>query len=85
MSRKPRAWSAYLLPASKALLKRLDIAVAALCEGYFSDLETRRIVPERKIVQDSLWGFIDFAEAEVAFIDSPLLQRLRFIRQLGFA
>ena len=85
MSQGPRAWKAHLSSESVVLLERLDIAVDALCGSYFSDLESGKIVPERKIIQDSLWGFIDFGEAEVAFIDSPLLQRLRFIRQLGFA
>lgn len=37
----------------------------------------------RKEVNDSLWGTITLAPSEVALLDSPLLQRLRYVRQLG--
>jgi len=36
-----------------------------------------------KEVNDALWGTIKLTPLEVAIIDSPLLQRLRFVRQLG--
>lgn len=36
-----------------------------------------------KEVNDPIWGTIKLQPAEVAILDSPLLQRLRFIRQLG--
>jgi len=37
----------------------------------------------RKEVNDALWGTIVLTPVEVALLDSPLLQRLRFVRQLG--
>ncbi|WP_183568958.1 phosphoribosyltransferase-like protein [Methylorubrum rhodinum] len=37
----------------------------------------------RKEINDSLWGTISLSPLEVAIIDSPLIQRLRSIRQLG--
>ncbi|MCZ7448134.1 HD domain-containing protein [Rhizobium rhizogenes] len=39
--------------------------------------------PGRKEINDALWGTISLSGAEVAVLDSPLLQRLRLIRQLG--
>jgi HD superfamily phosphohydrolase len=37
----------------------------------------------RKEVNDPLWGTISLSPIEVALLDTPLLQRLRYIRQLG--
>jgi len=37
----------------------------------------------RKEVNDALWGTIGLTSIEVALLDSPLLQRLRYVRQLG--
>jgi HD superfamily phosphohydrolase len=37
----------------------------------------------RKEINDSLWGTISLTAQEVAVVDSPLVQRLRSIRQLG--
>ncbi len=36
-----------------------------------------------KEINDSVWGTIKISPIEVVVIDSPLVQRLRFIRQLG--
>jgi HD superfamily phosphohydrolase len=38
-----------------------------------------------KEVNDALWGTISLSPLEVVILDSPLLQRLRFVRQLGVA
>lgn len=40
-------------------------------------------IPEPKAVKDPIWGMIDLAGREVAVLDSPPMQRLRRIRQLG--
>lgn len=37
----------------------------------------------RKEINDALWGTIGLTPIEVALLDSPLLQRLRYVRQLG--
>jgi HD superfamily phosphohydrolase len=37
----------------------------------------------RKEINDPLWGTISLNPVEVALLDTPLLQRLRYIRQLG--
>ncbi|MBA4387435.1 MAG: hypothetical protein C0404_05600 [Verrucomicrobia bacterium] len=39
----------------------------------------------RKIVHDGLWGTLSLDGGELAFVDTPLFQRLRQIRQTGFA
>jgi uncharacterized protein len=36
-----------------------------------------------KIVHDALWGTFEVRAHEIALLDTPLLQRLRFIRQTG--
>jgi HD superfamily phosphohydrolase len=36
-----------------------------------------------KIIHDSLWGTFEIQRHEIAILDTPLLQRLRFIRQTG--
>src|SRR5205807_6456918 len=39
--------------------------------------------PETKAVKDAVWGMISLTRQEVLVLDSPPLQRLRRIRQLG--
>ena len=34
---------------------------------------------------DSVWGTIEITRGEILILDSPLLQRLRYIKQLGMA
>lgn len=38
-----------------------------------------------KEIFDAVWGPVEFNSAEIAILDSPLLQRLRRIKQLGLA
>lgn len=45
----------------------------------------RRPVRNRRIIYDVLYGFIPVTEWEERIIDSPFFQRLRWIKQLGFA
>lgn len=51
-------------------------------DAYTAEL-SQRGSPGRKEINDPLWGTISLSGSEVAIIDSPLLQRLRLIRQLG--
>lgn len=37
----------------------------------------------RKEINDALWGTISLTPSEVALLDTPLLQRLRYVKQLG--
>lgn len=51
---------------------------------YTQLLEQVRSI-EGKEINDALWGTIRLTPLEVALLDSPLLQRLRHVRQLGVA
>ena len=41
--------------------------------------------PRSKVIKDGLWGMMEFTTSELLLIDSPLLQRLRGIKQLGLS
>src|ERR1035441_3016931 len=38
-----------------------------------------------KTINDPVWGTVDVLPAEIAVLDSPMLQRLRGVKQLGMA
>lgn len=42
-------------------------------------------ISSAKDIFDFVWGTVNFSSAEMTILDSPLLQRLRHIRQLGLA
>lgn len=50
---------------------------------YVTELRTRDKGPCRKEINDALWGTVSLSPIEVVLLDSPLIQRLRYIRQLG--
>ena len=62
----------------ESLLKEIE----EFLEAYLSEEPTNTTA---KVVHDSLWGTLKLTPAEISFIDTPLLQRLRQIRQTGFA
>ena len=47
------------------------------CESWFQQYK------KPKIIHDALWGTFELRAHEIALLDTPLLQRLRFIRQTG--
>jgi deoxynucleoside triphosphate triphosphohydrolase SAMHD1 len=51
--------------------------------AYAKSLSSNGFNPSRKEINDPLWGTISLSGSEVAILDSPLIQRLRYIRQLG--
>ncbi len=51
--------------------------------AYTDTLRTLQPQFGRKEINDALWGTIVLTPMEVVILDSPLLQRLRYIRQLG--
>lgn len=56
-----------------------------LCE-YNKKLNLKKnLSSNRKEIFDAVWGNIEFSGGEVYILDSPLLQRLRKIKQLGLA
>ncbi len=44
-----------------------------------------QVVRSGKVIHDALWGTDLFSAVEIAFLDTPLLQRLRYIHQTGFS
>jgi HD superfamily phosphohydrolase len=48
-----------------------------------AQIEQRAFLPS-KVIKDIIWGMIDVDEATVAVLDTPIVQRLRHIRQNGF-
>ena len=65
-------------------------------KGFAEDFASRSLAPylarlsksteignDPKEINDSVWGTVKVSPLEVVLIDSPLLQRLRLVRQLG--
>src|SRR5260221_11409329 len=63
--------------------KRLETLTDGLLHSYINELGVGFCSTQSKEVNDPVWQTISFSPFEVIFIDSPLVQRLRQIRQLG--
>jgi len=73
-------------PALKVVEAVAEAIAVQLLEAYTAALSSAHSVPtRRKEVTDPLWGTVSLSTVELAVLDSPLLQRLRFMRQLGAA
>ena len=68
-------------PIFSGWLARYEALVAPEVSRYRSGRHSAR--DEHKAIKDALWGMIDVSSAELQVIDSPALQRLRRIKQLG--
>ena len=64
----------------KAFEERVNEFVTASLEGYKPERHAKE-----KSIRDAIWGTNRVYSWEVAILDSPLLQRLRDIRQTGLA
>lgn len=53
--------------------------------AYNDQLTKLRLSDRNKEIFDAVWGNIEFSAGEIYILDSPLLQRLRNIKQLGLA
>ncbi len=84
---KLRALSNKEYPALSALVKYLDNYLAKQYPDFFSADVCHPALPVKpfKVVHDNLWGTNRFGWAELALIDSPIVQRLRDIHQVGLA
>jgi HD superfamily phosphohydrolase len=72
--------------ACPTLKKAVDALAAKWLAVVFENLdagEGRRGFP--KVFNDPVWGIIELLPWEVLLLDSPLVQRLRGVRQLGLA
>jgi hypothetical protein len=48
-------------------------------------LKSKSLSLKSKQVKDNQWGMMEFDWREMRLIDSPVLQRLRYVKQLGFS
>ena len=58
---------------------KINAFVEDLLDGYFPDKG------DGKVIHDPIWGSVFYAGWEIQIIDSPVVQRLRDIHQLGMA
>jgi HD superfamily phosphohydrolase len=65
------------------LREQLESWVARGLSPYIDRLQAGELQPRPKVINDTLWGSVRLESWEVAILDTPLLQRLRFLRQLG--
>jgi HD superfamily phosphohydrolase len=70
--------------ASAATLTReLEQWVERCLRPYILKILAGDVQPRPKVVNDAIWGSIRLESWEVAVLDTPLMQRLRSLRQLG--
>lgn len=62
---------------------RIEEFTARLVDPYLERLRGRPLSARTKEFNDPVWGTLQIRAEEVIILDSPLLQRLRRIRQLG--
>jgi HD superfamily phosphohydrolase len=75
-----------LAAVAPAFLAKIDALVDNWVSSLLSKLETDRTSEFRpKQINDPIWGTIELLPWEVALLDTPLLQRMRGVRQLGLA
>ena len=76
------------------LLEKKDIAdlrgeinsfVEIVLEPYINNIGKQLVNLDEKEIFDPIWGPVEFNAGEIALLDSPLIQRLRKIKQLGLA
>lgn len=68
-------------PLFEEIKKFVDISLS----DYNKAIEENGFCYSDKDIFDFVWGTVNFSSAEICVLDSPLLQRLRRIRQLGLA
>jgi HD superfamily phosphohydrolase len=67
--------------------ERLDTFLCREHPDFFGDRSIHPVLPLKrsKVIHDNLWGTFDCSWAEMAVLDTPLLQKLRDIHQVGLA
>jgi HD superfamily phosphohydrolase len=61
------------------------LASIGFSDSYVKSAISRRDEARSKVIKDSTWGMIEIDASCVRLLDSPLLQRLRGVKQLGFS
>jgi HD superfamily phosphohydrolase len=72
-------------PAAQGLIAEIEDFCDESLGPQIQRLQSEEVYPRPKVVNDALWGSVRLWPWEVAILDSYLLQRLRFLRQLGVA
>lgn len=72
-------------PVLRKLVSRIDEYLRQAYPDFFGDNPRHPLLPVKphKVIHDNLWGTNQFTWRELALIDSPILQRLRRIHQVG--
>lgn len=71
------------MPAHEEFRDRLEAWAEQQLRPYLNSFDNGRIPPPAKEFNDPIWGTIVLHPIEVVVLDSPVMQRLRTIRQLG--
>lgn len=69
----------------KATFDEVSQFTAMILQKYNNNLRSSKLTDDGKEIFDAVWGNIEFCSGEIYILDSPLLQRLRKIKQLGLA
>lgn len=69
----------------KEVFKEVEQFTDEMLSEYNTWLGSITLSGESKEIFDAVWGNIEFSGGEIYILDSPLLQRLRKIKQLGLA
>jgi HD superfamily phosphohydrolase len=80
------SFRAELKEASPTITRQIDALIEPWCKSILANLDrarSRESFP--KTVNDPVWGVVELFPWEICLLDSPLLQRLRGVRQLGLA
>lgn len=70
------------------LRSEIDLFAEIILRPYVENINKQLENSERlagKEIFDPIWGPVEFNAGEIIFLDSPLIQRLRKIKQLGLA
>lgn len=74
-------------PKLSALVEHLDTYLQNEYADFFGPTAKHPVLPVKrsKVIHDNLWGTNRFSWRELVLIDSPIIQRLRDIHQVGLA
>jgi len=83
MSSRPNLLDGF--PTLSSLVAQIDRYLTNKYPDFFGDNATHPYLPIRrsKVVHDNVWGTNKFTWRELVVIDSPIVQRLRDIHQVG--
>jgi HD superfamily phosphohydrolase len=69
----------------KEIFENVNTFSNEILKPYNDQIESGDFIPDAKDIFDFVWGTVELSAVEICLIDSPIIQRLRNIQQLGFA